>query len=509
MGILVRGQLALDRVNAALTEGDVRLVGDIAVLREVAERRYREASATLRGFPEAVEAFRWDGGLVSRRNGRPSTSKALRGWLTTASRRLADRWGERVRIPRSGESYPVENPEHWGCWASCDGGLWAWREVVRMAEVLRLVERPTPPQYEPLPRLRSMGPNLAVYRSLGVPVLRPRPGHVFLAGRVCDLRFRCFTAVGMRRGYFPPGRSRLAGYFLRRGDPLAEIAGELFAAAAGRRALLPLADDATEEVTLDTYSCARQRAAEQFAELSRADAEEAGRWRRLARGLIDAALLGIPDARLEVFLRHEHQAGDVGGAVPSTEMLKVMAADVVYELDFCLTDTSADTVNARLGRSAQDEVHRRHESSHPGTFHERVRNRVSGDAGVSGLDLGPDPYPPDGPIPEVPLARGRRPDLFLIRGRTLGGRFTARGSQAVALQAEVIGSEDDVMLEVAFALTAAGYRLLAVAGEEFLVEVPDRGVDAVSGRVREVAATGARRWLGNLAAVSLGTCDGW
>jgi hypothetical protein len=50
-----------------------------------------------------------------------------------------------------------------------------------MAEVARIAdpEQVVHPRYETVPHLRSREPNLAVYRSLGVPVFRPRDGHVF------------------------------------------------------------------------------------------------------------------------------------------------------------------------------------------------------------------------------------------------------------------------------------------------------------------------------------------
>jgi len=49
-----------------------------------------------------------------------------------------------------------------------------------VAEVARIAgpEAVVRPRYETLPALRSMEPNLAVYRSLGVPVFCPRDGHM-------------------------------------------------------------------------------------------------------------------------------------------------------------------------------------------------------------------------------------------------------------------------------------------------------------------------------------------
>jgi hypothetical protein len=416
----------------------------------------------------------------------------------------------------SGE--PTENPEYWGCWAGCDSALWAWRELVRMAEIIRFTTTtvPTGTQYDIVPRVRSRELNLEVYRRLGIPVLRPRPGHVFLAGRVRNLRLRCFAAVGLRRGYFHRGTSRLAGYFFGTDAPTAAIAAELYAADAVRRARAdrpppPSATQGEDEDEDDEHGFERgpvhDAALEEYAVLQEAQPLLAESWQRRAEGLLNAAILGIPDARLGVFLACEYQEPDFD-ALDAVRMLTLLASDVVYELQPCLEDRSSDMIWARLGRSAQDEQHHRLASSHPDTFAARVRNRVSGAAGVEGLNLGPDTHPAPGSECPTPT-RGRRPDLVLSRGRTLGGRFTAMASRPVVLHQEVLLSADDVMLEVAHALHARGYKPLGIAGEEFLVEVPERGDQAARDAVEEACAAGAARLLGGLAAVSVARCESW
>ncbi len=222
-------------------------------LRTAAEERYRNASRELRRHPEAHAAFHWEGEAASRNRDRVDTTGALRGWLRVAGRRLVDRWGIAAEIPETAGGDLTQNAEHGGCWAACDCAFWAWRESVRMAEVIRFTTAtmPTAPRYDIVPCLRSFEPNLEVYRRLSMPVLRPRPRHVFLAGRVRNLRLRCFTAVGLRRNYFWHRTSRLAGYFLGKDEPLAEIAAELYAADALReaRAARPSQPPATQGET--------------------------------------------------------------------------------------------------------------------------------------------------------------------------------------------------------------------------------------------------------------------
>jgi hypothetical protein len=400
-GTVLRGAIALDAIAPLLASDGVPFdLAGLDRLREVAEARYRDASRDLRNCAEAFNTFRWEGGVVVREQGRIKTTKAMRGWLPRAAKRLVDRWGVPVQIPQANDGDPTRNPEHWGCWAACDRALWAWRELSRMAEVVRFAtaaESPAP-RYELVPRLRSFGPNLEVYRSLGVPVLRPRQGQVFLAGRVRDLRLRCYAAVGLRRGYFHRGRCRLAGYFLSQSDPVDKIAAGLYVAQAAWRAKISCPPEQTgsngSAAPTDEGDGAdedepRRDAEERYATFRETHSPEAASWRRLVEGLLNAAILGIPDAVLGTFLDCEYRVPDTG-SLDAVRMLNLLASDVVYELEACLEDRSTDIVWARLGRSAQDLLHARLVSSHPDTFKARVRNTLSGSAGVEGLYLGTD-----------------------------------------------------------------------------------------------------------------------
>ncbi len=516
IGTALRGTLALVAMPCLSHDGSRIVSARLDDLRAAAEDRYRDASRELRRHPEAHTAFRWEGETVSRDRNRVDTTEALRGWLRVAGKRLVDRWGLPVAIPETATGELTQNAEHWGCWAACDGALWAWRELVRMAEVIRFATATATiaPRYDVAPRLRSMEPNLDVYRRLGIPVLRPHSKHVFLAGRVRDLRLRCFAAVGLSRGYFHRGTSRLAGYFFGADEPVAAIAAELYAGDAvreARAACPPPAvqgedEDGDKEDGVDLGSV-RDAALERYAALQQTQPLLAESWQRRAEGLLNAAIVGIPDARLGTFLACEYHEPNFD-SLDAVRMLNLLASDVVYELQPCLEDRSADTIWARLGRSSQDELYRRLSSEHPDTFAAWARNRVSGAAGVEGLNLGSDAYPtPDsgGAHP----TRGRRPDLYLSRGRTLGGRFTAMASRPLVLQQEVLLTADEVMLEVAHALQARGYKSLGIAGEEFLVEVPDRGAQAAQAAVEEACAAGAARLLGNLASVSVDPCEFW
>jgi hypothetical protein len=488
---VLRGKMALASMPAALELNHSRVAAaKVPDLCAAAEERYRSASRELSRCPEARNAFRWDGELVARKQGHIDDRKALRDWLRTGAGRIVDRWHLPVSIPQAADGSPTKNPEHWGCWAACDRAVWAWRELSRMAEVVRFAisAQPAAPRTEIVPRLRSFGPNLEAYRSLCTPVLRPRPGHVFLAGRVQDLRLRCFAAVGLRRGHFHRGQCRLAGHFLSQENPWAEMARELYVALTPHKP--------------------RHAAEDQYSQLCDTQPLEERAWRRRAEGLFNAAVLGIPDEALGTFLECEYGVSDFG-SLGAARAMNVLADEVVYELRACLEDRSSDVVWARLGRSAQDELYTRLAASHPDTFKAQVRNTLSTSAGVEGLELGADshPAPPDATPSPAPLSGV---ELYLIRGQTLGGRFTPPGSLPTVIQQEVLLSADEVMLEVAHSLTAAGQPILAVAGGEFLVEAQAREVARALSIAKDAAVAGAARLLGRCGrAVHVEPCELW
>jgi hypothetical protein len=155
-------------------------------------------------------------------------------------------------------------------------------------------------------------------------------------------------------------------------------------------------------------------------------------------------------------------------------------------------------------------VRHRFTANHPETFTAWVRNTVSGPAGVEGLSLGADAHSPQDLSVGPPSEIGGGHELLRVSGRTLGGRFTHAASPAIVIQQEVLISADEVMLEVAYALLADGHRLLGIAGEEFLLEVPERRVLEAEPAVKAAARAGAARLLRDLTpAVCLGACDYW
>jgi len=70
-----------------------------------------------------------------------------------------------------------------------------------MAEMKRSLRGTTAqPRYETSPFFRSLDPNLTVYRQLGTPVFRPRPGYCFLTMKFPLLRLETLVAILLQEG---------------------------------------------------------------------------------------------------------------------------------------------------------------------------------------------------------------------------------------------------------------------------------------------------------------------
>jgi hypothetical protein len=470
----------------------------LPALLQRAAQEYRRASNLLVDKPAEVHGcFKWEGEEVAHPESYPVTHAGrLARWLRDAYRHLCDSQNRPPDIPRKAGGQPVPNPERWSFWAACDDGLWAWRQLFRMLEVARIAGREgaVRPHYETVPLLRSMEPNLAVYRSLNVPVFRPRDGRVFVAGWLPELRARCLAAVCVERGYVPASRARLYRYVLRQDDPLAVAASELYAGACVPPAERHLAD-----------------AEDSFSDLHDTDAERYRDWVWLTYALLETAPLGLPGALLTQLLRNDF--GLEGLTEHAVRRLQGILADqVAYELEPFLADATFDLVTARLDLTANEGLRRLMNVEHPHTAGAALRNAFElrrrrqpvirlaaqrGNEAAAGRA-------PSGP-PREPRA------LFEYRALTLGGRMTARAASAAVRRQEVLMAEEEVMLAVAHDLGAAGYSLLGLGGTEFLLEVEAAEADRRQfEEIARVVQEAGRRILGNLVGlVALEAAEAW
>jgi hypothetical protein len=485
-GVEVWAVVALNGGRAPGLTVDPRRVPEL-LARALEE--YRRASEVLARKREVRNCFDWEGNQVARNNkGFPVTRQGpLIKWLRQAYKGLGDIQNEAADVPRDAEGCPPVNPERWGFWAACDDALWAWRQVFRMAEVVRIASSGgvACPRYETVPLLRSLEPNLAVYRSLGVPAFRPRDGHVFIAGRLRDLTARCLSAVCLSRGYVTPTRCKLDRYVLREPEPLQCAAAQLRAHYAERVG-------ATDDV------CAMRAS---FPELREADPGTYDGWLRLTNALLETAPLGLPvEFRLRL-LRNDHDLNRLDRN--SLERLHgLLVKKVAWELEGFLEDATFDVVATQLGLNANEGLRRLVNADHPGVTGQTLRNdlrrRRHRKPVLSSLrSLAPE-QPAAG---SGPASRRSRAQLYRYRAATLGGRVTHRGASAAVRRREVLLGADEVMLAVAHDLTAAGHRLLGLAGSEFLLEVPSGRVDRQHvEEACEVAHKASGRILGDLAA---------
>jgi hypothetical protein len=462
-------------LGSTVAEGFVVDPARLPDLLRQAEQEYQHASAILADMPEDVrDCFKWEDGVIARRNGYPESRGAQLGWwLRRAFERLCDIQTQRADVPRDKNGRPTLNPEHWGFWAGCDKALWAWRQVYRMAEVARIAG-PNPlvrPRYETAPLLRSMEPNLAVYRALGVPVFRPREGHIFVAGVLLDLRTRCLAAVCVLRQYTSEGHARLYHYVLREKNPLAVAARELSA-----RALTPQ-------------------------ERAETDPDRRLHWLPLTNALLETAPLGLPGPFLTRLLQNDYGLEEL----TEHEVLRlqaILADDVAYELQTFLEDGTVDAVAARQGIRANDVDKTFVNPRYPHTSGAALRNRLQRRHGRTSLTQPASPGEHPNVPSQNPSARPpARAELFRYRAVSLGGRVTSRSASAAVRRQEVLMAAEEVMVAVAHDLSAAGYRFLGVAESEFVLEVPVKNATQPAlTKIAELAHKASRRILGNLAA---------
>jgi hypothetical protein len=456
-------------------------LGEVPELLARVTGEFRRASAILARKAEDVRGcFRWTGDEVACVNGYPDVRRdRLRHWLRKAFDGLCDAQKGPPDVPRDAEGRPPVNPERWGFWAGCDESLWAWRQLFRMAEVARIINADgrASPRYETIPLLRSLEPNLSVYRSLGVRVFRPREGRVFLAGRLHGLRIRCLAGVCIRRGYAAHGQCRLL-HFLQANDPLEAIAGELFAHAAA----------ATEEPG------GVDAAARLFAALRENNPERYRYWTELAVALLEATPLGLPPVYLTAILRNDFALEDL--AEPDVRRYQqVFVERVTQGLCSFLEDGTPEVINTRLGLG-KDGFWLYEDEKNTGTTGAAVRNALAMRRRrhfVSEFVSGDNPRSASDP-------QGRK-GLYQYRAWTLGGRLTSRAASAAVRRQELRMAVEEVLVAVVHDLCAAGFHVLGMVGDEFLLEVPSDGANrAELARVAQIACDASRRILWELEA---------
>jgi hypothetical protein len=384
-----------------------------------AQTQFQRASAILAKKPLVRSCVGWANGEVAcDKGGYPVFKKErLAHWLADCCRHLCDSQNQPPDIPQRPDGGPSLNPEHWSIWAACDESLWAWRQVFRMAEISRMTRagRIIRPAYETVPLLRSLEPNLAVYRGLGVPVFRARRGQVLVAGKVLDLAQLCLVADCEKRGFLNHGRV----------IPLETAAAELCA----RAAEASVGVGTSFEI-------------EQGMNPSR-------RWVGLAGALLETVPLGLPDRFIAAVLRHEYRL-----ELTEPELLRYRRTiqEIVNELWSVTQDGTFDLITQRLELTATEGVRRLMKPEFP---------EVAGRTLVNDLQRRRNRKPVMRLLEEADsklrsgTAPAARNQLYQQRALTLGGRVTCLGMTAAVRRQELRMAREEVML----------------AGDEFVLEI--------------------------------------
>jgi hypothetical protein len=460
------------------------------------ECRYITASREIFGNQVARRCFEWSNDAVRRDDkGFPVTVKEkLLHWLGEKDNRLFDVQHEPAAIPRP-KGHPSLNPEMWGVWAGCDPHLSAWREVCRMAEMGRIIGATGDihPRYATLPSLRSEEPNLAVYRSLGVPIFVPTDGYAFVVGRLIDLRMRCLAAVCLKRGYSSIGIARLYNYLLCEPNPLVVAAAEL-----RLKASLQLSSELyLSNLKKHGYDpeAVDQETVEKFLELK---PRTAGHWLRLTEALISIAPLGLPEALAKWLLKN-----DYGLDLTERQVQRLQAAiaeSVAFEISAVREDATFEILTRNLDLTANEAQRKFGSFGDPESIGPNI---------LRDIKRKPTRSPVTGQIKRSSQTQAgfrsssplRKKDFVETRGASLGGRVTTKTTSVAARRQEFLVSVDDVMLSVAHALVASGYRLVGIAGDEFVVEIPEtQAIDDERERIRMISTQASRRLLGGPAA---------
>ena len=219
----------------------------------------------------------------------------------------------------------------------------------------------------------------------------------------------------------------------------------------------------------------------------------------LTEALLVAAIHGLPTELLSTFLETEYDV-HAYSLTKLRELIQLLANDVVYELTPFLEDATLNMIGARQGESFQEVQKHFLNADFPGSSAAALRNQ---------LEPGRRRRPHQHVLKPTPNTRNAA-DPYEYRAFTLRGRPTRRADQVAVRSQEVFMAADEVMMELAFALVNSRYHLLALAGEEFLLEVAESSVEFERAQVQVVV----QQWVDDLlegvpVSVTVEACDRW
>lgn len=477
-------------------------------LLELGEQTYQEASAQLKCDHRARGCFKWSHDRVARdANGEPiGDPEKLRAWLQNLAGQMIDRhdWPTASTVPRTATGELSLDAEQWRLWADFDWGLGAWRRLGHAVAMLRLAREPNRrwPVYHSVLFLQCTPPPLRTLQNAVGPILQPRVGHVFLVGKLCELKIRCFAAVCRRSGYAYNGR--LYGYLLGQAEPVETAASELYAhvmcrqpanartGSAGQGQNADRGDDADQGRNDPSYANRFQAAVASFWDREQTPSAVREHWAKRTQAFLESLPFGMGPLRLRVYLEQVH---GIELEEHEVETLSTVLRDqIAYEIDGYLDDDLLERIARHLRLPVRDVIKQLWPEEHPDTAYAGLRNdlfdrregrplwKLLSSAGY--VDGGPE---------EIAQR------ILFRTTRSLGGRVTPRAYPLETRRWEYLFAVDEVLKAVVYALVAAGYRLVALAEEGFVLEVAESAVpEDQMERIGRLADQAARKFLGHL-----------
>jgi hypothetical protein len=249
-----------------------------------------------------------------------------------------------------------------------------------------------------------------------------------------------------------------------------------------------------------------EQAASTFLPLKKTHREEYRRWVRLTRALLESLPVGLPVELLRTYLALEHDIeldqDELGRLV---ETLTAMN-DVAYEIAGFLTDETLELLAYRLDVALETAIALLCPGQHAETVDARVRSALLEwekpspvkDTIQKWVEQADARLREQGIEPKSDLVRR----LLLRRGLTLGGRLTDRTFCAQARHDEYKLTVDELLKSIAFALACNGFKIVAVANTELVLEVADEDAiqEGFSGMVARVIRQAQKPFLGRFAA---------
>jgi hypothetical protein len=498
LGVQVKGTIALGRASRT----GLRIRKDIIPdLRRRCREAYRESSRRLEKHPDSRTCFFWSRGEVRRGNsGLPDMKKEkLRGWLGHAIDSASGLHNMGFEPPHDSEGEVSTKPEFWGDLALIQPEIRAWTILWTAATVERALDRLDSdgrlhPRYEVASGILSLDPNLEQLRRLSrTPVFEAPPGSRLVVGRLPDLVLRCQAEVCERLG----GESQLGGLFRAGIDPTRYVAQDLYSctrmgawdgeslrqrfdmlvsrAPAAFEPWMKRAYEALDKKLFEDWrSLARKQLMRECERLEKEDPAGFERWMEITRTLLDAVPRGMAPLHVREILRRN---ADIDITLAEAERYtRSLVDEVLPELGWLLEDETLVILARWLGCKVEDLGELIVEES-PGTTAAALRNLIAGRTKNSGAFAKMRWVCTHERNRELLMAGEGSMELFwaVFADNVLNpaGRvrralhFTRAGAR------QHLAMADECMKLVVFRVVAAGYELVACAGDELVIQVSE------------------------------------